>query len=126
MGCVLDFCVVRRHEISDKLWAVIEPLVPKSGRPHDTRLFVNAVVYQAKTGIQWRDLPERFGKWNSIFQRFNRWSRYGIWKRIFELTADQEPLVIAIDSTSIRANQVASGAKKTAVKRRRSAGPGAV
>lgn len=103
---------MRRHEVSDKMWALIEPLIPKKGSSHDNRLFVNAVVYQNKTGIQWRDLPERFGKWNSIYQRFNRWSKLGIWEKIFELTADPEPLIIAIDSTSIRANQVASGQKK--------------
>ena len=108
----MDFCVVRRHEVSDKLWALIGPLVPKHGRPNDTRLFVNAVVYQNKTGIQWRDLPERFGNWNSIFQRFNRWSKKGIWEQVFALTADPEPLVIIVDSTSIRANQVAAGQKK--------------
>lgn len=103
---------MRRHEISDKMWTLIEPLVPKHGRPHDTRLFVNAVVYQNKTGIQWRDLPQRFGKWNSIYQRFNRWSKKGIWEKIFELTADPEPMVIMVDSTSVRANQVAAGQKK--------------
>lgn len=103
---------MRRHEISDKLWILIEPMIPKHGRPYDTRLFVNAVVYQNKTGIQWRDLPERFGKWNSVYQRFNRWSKKGIWEKIFELTADPEPMVIMVDSTSVRANQVAAGQKK--------------
>ena len=109
---------MKRHEVSDKLWSLIEPLVPKSGQSNDDRLFVNAVLYQAKTGVQWRDLPERFGNWNSVYQRFNRWSKAGLWEKIFELTADPEPLVIAIDSTSVRANQVAAGVKKTAAKRR--------
>jgi transposase len=101
-----------RHEISDKMWALIKPLIPKQGSSNDDRLFINAVVYQNKTGIQWRDMPERFGKWNSVYQRFNRWSKSGIWEKIFELTADGEPLILAIDSTSIRANQVAAGQKK--------------
>ena len=104
---------MKRHEVSDKLWDQIKLLIPKQGASNDDRLFVNAVLYQAKTGIQWRDLPERFGKWNSLFQRYNRWSKKGVWKKIFELTADKEPLVIAFDSTSIRANQVAAGVKKT-------------
>ena len=103
---------MRRHEISDKLWAQIAPLVPKHGRPNDTRTFVNAVVYQAKTGIHWRDLPERFGKWNSIHRRFSRWAKKGIWEQILALTADADPLVIVVDSTSVRANQVAAGQKK--------------
>ena len=114
---------MKRHEISDRLWAVIEPLVPKSGESNDDRLFVNAVFYQANTGIQWRDLPERFGKWNSIYQRFNRWSKAGLWEKIFELTADKEPLAIAIDSTTIKANQVAAGIKKRAKSRRTSDDP---
>ena len=103
---------MKRHEVSDKLWAQIEPLIPRQGSSHDNRTFINAVVYQAKTGLAWRDLPERFGKWNSIYQRFNRWSKLGLWEKIFALTADPDPLIIAIDSTSIRANQVASGVKK--------------
>ena len=111
---VFELWEMKRHEISDKLWGLIEPLVPKSGASNDDRLFVNAVFYQANTGIQWRDLPERFGKWNSIYKRFNRWSKAGLWERIFELTADRDPLAIAIDSTSIKANQVAAGIKKRA------------
>lgn len=93
----------------------IEPLIPKGGGSHDNRLFVNAVVYVAKTGIPWRDLPPRFGNWNSIFARFNRWSRKGLWQRIVDATADDDPLALAIDSTTIRANQVAAGLKKTPV-----------
>ncbi len=109
---------MRRHEISDKLWSLIEPLVPKSGKSNDDRLFVNAVFYQANTGVAWRDLPDRFGKWNSVFQRFNRWSKAGIWERVFALTEDKEPLGIAIDSTTVKANQVSAGLKKRAASRR--------
>jgi transposase len=108
---------MKRHAISDKVWATIEPLIPKGGGSNDNRLFIDAVVYVAKTGIPWRDLPPYFGKWNSVFARFNRWGRKGLWKRIFDATADTDPLAIAIDSTSIRANQVASGLKKTPVAR---------
>ena len=99
------------------MWSLIEPLVPKSGKSNDDRLFVNAVFYQANTGIQWRDLPERFGKWNSIFQRFNRWAKLGLWEKILELTEDKDPLAIAIDSTIVRANHVAAGVKKRVVSR---------
>ena len=103
---------MRRHEISDALWAQIQPLVPRQGRPHDSRTFVNAVVYQAKTGIHWRDMPPRFGNWNSIHRRFSRWAKKGIWEQIFALTADPDPVVIMVDSTTVRANQVAAGQKK--------------
>lgn len=103
---------MKRHEVSDKQWALIQPLIPTRGRSHDDRLFINAVVFHNKTGAAWRDLPERFGKWNSIYQRFNRWSKLGIWEQIFQITADPEPLVIMVDSTTVRANQVAAGQKK--------------
>lgn len=105
---------MKRHAISDAVWAKMEPLIPTGGGSNDNRLFVDAVVYVAKTGIPWRDLPPHFGNWNSIFARFNRWSRKGLWKRILDATADVDPLALAIDSTTIRANQVASGVKKKA------------
>ena len=109
------------------MWALIEPAIPKSGKSNDDRLFVNAVFYQANTGIQWRDLPERFGSWNSVFQRFNRWSKASLWEKIFDLTADDDPLAIAIaiaiDSTIVRANQVAAGIKKRAARRPASGDP---
>ena len=68
---------MRRHEISDDAWRRIEGQMPgKVGDPGrsaaDNRLFVNAVLWIARTGAPWRDLPERFGEWNSVFQRFNR------------------------------------------------------
>lgn len=108
---------MKRHAISDKAWAIIERLIPKGGGSNDNRLFVDAVLYVAKTGIPWRDLPEHFGNWNSVFTRFNRWSRKGLWKKLFEATADVDPLGLAIDSTTIRANQVAAGAKKKRIEK---------
>ncbi len=68
---------MRRHEIADGKWDRIKDLLPgKRSDPGrtavDNRLFVNAVIWIARTGSPWRDLPERFGKWNSVFQRFNR------------------------------------------------------
>jgi putative transposase len=121
----------RRYELSDEEWNQIESLLP--GRPgdpgghgQDNRLFVNAVIWMARTGAPWRDLPERFGPWNSVFQRFNRWARAGVWQVVFRTlqTPDLESLMI--DSTIIRAHQHAAGAppKKTRV-RKLSAGPAA-
>src|SRR5260370_37020004 len=74
--------MLRRHEISDERWNAIEHLLPgQEGDPgataKDNRLFVNAVLWIAKTGAPWRDLPERFGKGSSCFQRFNRWFKTG-------------------------------------------------
>ena len=57
----------------------------------DNRLFINAVLWIAKTGAPWKDLPERFGLWNSLWKRFDRWSRKGVWQQIFEALASQDP-----------------------------------
>ena len=108
---------MRRHEISQEGWERIEHLLP--GRPGDVgvtaadnRLFVNAVYWMAKTGAPWRDLPARFGPWNSVFQRFNRWAKKGVWQRIAEALSDDPDLEwVMIDSTVVRAHQHAAGQK---------------
>ena len=68
-----------RFDLSDEEWSVLEPLMPKSrksARPHDRRI-INAIFYVLRTGIPWRDLPERYGPYTSAYNRFNRWSRRG-------------------------------------------------
>ena len=75
-----------RHELTDAQWQRIEPLLPgKAGDPGrtavDNRLFVNAVLYVLKTGIPWADLPERLGKPNTIWKRYDRWCAAGVWER---------------------------------------------
>jgi putative transposase len=105
---------MRRHEITDEQWMKIRRLLPgKAGDPgrtaEDNRLFINAVLWVAKTGAPWRDLPERFGPWNSVFQRFNRWSKRGVWKRIFDAWKDPDLECLMLDSTVIRAHQHAAG-----------------
>lgn len=106
----------RRHEITDQQWDAIKDLLPgKEGDPgataNDNRLFVNAVMWIAKTGAPWRDLPERFGNWNSAFQRFNRWCKAGVFQRIMEALQDPDLGVLMLDSTIIRAHQHAAGAE---------------
>jgi transposase len=103
-----------RHEITDEDWARIEHLLP--GRPgghggvaKNNRLFINAIFYLAKVGCPWRDLPECFGKWNSIWQRFNRWCKLGIWQRIFAEIQDPDLEWFMLDSTVIRAHPHAAG-----------------
>ena len=105
---------MRRHEISDDQWSRIEHLLP--GRPgthggvaKDNRGFLNAVWYVAKTGIPWRDLPDRFGKWDTVFHRFNEWCKKGVWKRVFEAVRDPDLEWLMIDSTVIRAHHHAAG-----------------
>jgi putative transposase len=107
----------RRHEFTDEQWLQIEPHLPgREGDPgrtgQDNRLFVNAVVWIARTGAPWRDLPERFGRWNSVFQRFNRWCKNGVWKRLIEvLGGDPDLEHLLLDSSVVRAHQHAAGAK---------------
>src|SRR5262245_56963226 len=112
-----------RHAISDENWERIKHLL--SGQPgdpgvtaKDNRLFVDAVLWIAKTGSPWRDLPERFGKWGSVWKRFDRWSRKGVWQRVFETLQDPDLEWLILDSTVIRAHQHAAGApQKTAVRK---------
>lgn len=108
---------MRRHEITDDSWNRIKNLLPgKQGDPgvtaKDNRLFVNAVLWIAKTGAPWRDLPERFGNWNSVWRRFDRWARKGVWERVFRELQDPDLEWLLLDSTVIRAHQHAAGAKK--------------
>ena len=77
----------------------------------DNRLFVEAVLYRYRTGIPWRDLPERFGDWKHIHRRHRRWSERGVWKRVFEhLAGDADNEYAMIDSTIVRAHQHSAGA----------------
>jgi transposase len=106
-----------RHAISDEQWACLESLLP--GRPGDSgwtskdnRLFIDAVLYVAKTGIPWRDLPERFGHWDTVYKRFNRWCRKGTWQRVFEALQDSDLEWLIVDSTIVRAHACAAGAPK--------------
>lgn len=106
-----------RHAISDEHWERVKDLLAgKEGDPGvtaaDNRLFVDAVLWIAKTGAPWRDLPERFGKWNSVWKRFDRWARKGVWQRFFQELQDPDLEWLLLDSSVIRAHQHAAGAKK--------------
>src|SRR5260370_41417334 len=108
--------MLRRHEITDYHWDAIKDFLPgKEGDPgataKDNRWFINAILWIAKTGAPWRDLPERFGNWNSVFQRFNRWCKAGVFQRIMEKLQDPDLGVLLLDSTIIRAHQHAAGAE---------------
>jgi transposase len=80
---------MRRFELSDEQWLKVENMLPgRKGDPgqtaKDNRLFLDAVLWITRTGAPWRDLPERFGEWNNVFQRFNRWAKKGVWQRVFD------------------------------------------
>ncbi|WP_431272162.1 IS5 family transposase [Dankookia sp. P2] len=82
-----------------------------SGR--DNRLFVEGVLWIARTGSPWRDLPEIFGGWNSVYRRFSRWSAREVWQRVFTAMANDADFEYpVIDSTIVRAHQHAAGAKR--------------
>ena len=107
---------MRRYEIKDYEWVRLEPLLPGKvgdvGRSAaDNRLFINAVLWIARSGAPWRDLPERFGNWNSVYQRFRRWSKQGVWQRVFEALQEPDLDWLLLDSTTVRAHQHAAGQK---------------
>ena len=114
-----------RRELTDAQWLRIERLVPgkegdKGRHGEDNRLFVDAVLWIARAGAPWRDLPPAFGNWNSVFQRFRRWAKNGVWERIFNALVENPDFeYLIIDSTTIvRAHQHAAGAKGGAEMRR--------
>src|SRR5688572_20657314 len=107
---------MRRYEINDQAWARVCELLPgKStdvGRSaKDNRLFLNAVLWIARSGAPWRDLPERYGPWNSVYRRFRRWAVKGVWQRIFQALQEPDLDWFMLDSTIIRAHQQAAGQK---------------
>jgi transposase len=107
-----------RRLLRDDQYERIAQLLPgragSRGRPvADNREFVEAVLWIARTGSPWRDLPEEFGGWNSVYKRFARWSQAGIWHRVFAaLAGDADFEEVFIDSTIVRAHQHAAGAPK--------------
>ena len=115
---------MHRFILTDAQWAKMEPLC--LGKPTDpgrtggdNRLFLEAVLWIARTGSPWRDLPPTFGNWNSVFQRFRRWAKKGVWERIFDALVENPDFeYLIIDSTIVRAHQHAAGAKGGAKMRR--------
>lgn len=108
--------IPHRYELSDAQWDQIKPLFPinTTGRPliHSNRIMFNAFVWLARTGCPWRDLPQRFGPWKSVYTRITRWSKAGVFTCIFRyLTQDADMEFLHIDSTAIIAHQHSAGAK---------------
>jgi len=107
--------VRRRHELSDEEWDRIRELLPQAhGRSSSAgdRNFLNAVIWIAKTGAPWRDLPERFGPWKTIYNRFRNWARKDVWHDIFRAARVEEDDIGGImDASVVRAHQDASGGR---------------
>ena len=106
-----------RTILSNAQWERIAPELPgKVGDPgrsgDDNRLFVEGVLWVARTGAPWRDLPDEFGKWYTVYTRFWRWAQRGVWERIFKhLSADPDFEYVLIDATLVRVHQHGTGAK---------------
>ena len=114
-----------RYDLTDFEWSVIEPLMPMDRRgpkPRNNRQIINGMFYILRTGSPWRDLPERYGPYTTVYNRFNRWRKAGIWDKLMDaivqahvardarLRRDGE--VQMIDSSIVRVHQHASGVKK--------------
>ena len=106
-----------RTVLSNAQWERIGPHLPaKVGEPGrggcDNRLFVEAVLWVARTGAPWRDLPEEFGNWYTVYTRFWRWARKNVWERIFKALSDDADFeYVGIDGTLVRVHQHGTGAK---------------
>ncbi|WP_443072705.1 IS5 family transposase [Streptomyces sp. RPT161] len=115
-----------RGDLTDAQWTVLKPLLPigiKPGRPpvHSKRQLIDGIRFRTRTGVPWRDLPVRYGPWETVYGLFRRWQRDGTWHRIFEqlqARADAKGLItwdISVDSTIARAHQHAAGARKKGI-----------
>ena len=112
-----------RHELTDEQWARLQPLLPpqkqRIGRPaKDHRTIVNGMIWIDKTGAPWRDIPERYGPWQTVATRFYRWTKQGIWAKIMaevqkdaDANGEIEWEIHFVDSSVIRAHQHAAGAR---------------
>ena len=114
-----------RGDLSTAEWAIISPLLPSErgrwARPaQDNRRFLNGMLYVMRVGCPWRDMHERYGKWNSVYVRFRRWAEQGVWDALLEtlvelgLTDNWQHM---IDTTTVRGHSQAAGAKGGLIRR---------
>lgn len=121
---------MNRGDLTNEQWEVLAtilpPQKPKTGRPGmDHRQMMNGILWVLRTGAPWRDVPKRYGKWTTIYSRFQRWRKQGVWNRILaelqtiksrEKQIDWE--IHLIDGSVVRAHQHAAGAKKATQKKK--------
>jgi transposase len=115
---------MKRHELTDEQWVLVEPHVPRSkartGRPaSDRRRMLNGIFWILATGAPWRDLPERFGPWQTVYDHFRNWRRQGVFARVIDalqIKLDNRGLIDwelwCVDGASVRATRAAAGADK--------------
>ena len=115
--------MAKRYEFSDASWEMIEDLITqdqKTGRPrHDDRLMLNGILWVLCSGAAWRDMPERFGPWSTVYQRFRDWRNRGTFDQMLKrlhIRLNEHGLIDLdtwmIDSTAVRATRASSGAGK--------------
>jgi len=114
--------MVGRGELTERAWSSMESLLPRSGAHggqwRDHRTVINGIVWKVRTGAPWRDLPERYGPWQTCAERLYRWRREGLWDRILTQVQTKSGAVgevvweVSIDSSTTRAHQHASGARR--------------
>lgn len=114
----------KRHELTNKEWERIGPLLPQQerarGRPKaDDRRMIDAMLWIMATGAPWRDLPESYGPWTTVYNRFRLWGKQGLWERVYEAVLESSDrrsnvefaAILEIDSTTCKAHQHAAGGK---------------
>ena len=105
-----------RYDLTEFEWKTIQPLLPNKPRgvPRvDDRRVLNGIFYQLRSGSPWADLPERYGPCTTVYNRFNRWSRQGIWTDIFYALTGSTGMYgsMSVDSSYVKAHRSAAGAK---------------
>ena len=116
-----------RYALRDDQWTRIEDFLPGregyvGGTAADNRLFVDAVIFRYRTGIPWRDLPERYGDGKAVHRRYRRWCKSGVFARIFAtLAGEADNEFMSLDATIVRAHQHSAGAQKNTARTKRSA-----
>ena len=121
-----------RYELSDEEFALLKPFLPpersgKAGKPYQShRAVLNGIFWILRSGAPWRDLPERYGAWKTVYDRFRRWSREGLFQRILAALQAQARKTdkidfdfSSVDGSTVRAHKSAAGAQKKGLRRRK-------
>jgi transposase len=121
LDCGVDEDRLKRHDLTDVEWARLAPLLPAHPRQghrwNDHRLVIDGVFHRVRVGCPWRDLPERFGNWKTVYNRHRRWSADGTWETILDALRagcdeGHKDWTVAVDATVVRAHQHAAGARR--------------
>jgi len=107
---------MRRHELSDEEWAVIRPLLPNQSRRIgrvDDRRVINGILWRFRTGSSWRDVPERYRPGTTLYNRFSRWRKAGVWGRLLDAVLKRyDGDIVMIDPSCVRVHQHGANAKE--------------